>query len=80
MLPQWTLVFIAGMLTGAVSLTFIAVQIGLLYRLDSPNSEHLTADEVDFDEAEKLRSHWPVETRLENISVYPAQTRSQRSV
>ena len=70
-----TFVFAAGLLAGAGATLFIRFLIGLLYKLNSLNSEHLTADEVDFDESEECRPHWPSQTRLENTSVYPRQAR-----
>jgi hypothetical protein len=52
-----TLYFLAGFMFGAASAVFVLFLLGLLYGLNTMNSEHFHADEVDF-ESEKSRSHW----------------------
>ena len=50
MIPEsMALYFLAGAVFGAFAALFFLFLIGLLYRLDSMNSEHLCADEVDFE-------------------------------
>lgn len=54
MIPEsMALYFLAGAVFGAIAALFFLFLIGLLYRLDSMNSEHLCADEVDFDSERK---------------------------
>lgn len=49
LIPEETIVFAAGVAAGAVLAVFALFLLGLLYKLDALNSEHLYADEVDFD-------------------------------
>ena len=68
------LYFAAGVAFGAVVTVFILFLIGLLYGLNSRNSEHFYADEVnDFDEDEKPRPHRPVQKRLDGAGLHQAQ-------
>ena len=67
-----TIYFLTGFLFGAVVTVFCLFLIGLLYGLNSRNSEHLCADEVDF-ESEKPRSYRPVQKRLDGAGLHQAQ-------
>ena len=72
-----TLYVLVGFLFGAAVTTFVLFLMGLLYGMNSLNSQHFSADEVDF-EQEELRSHRSVEERLDNTRLHPAQAWQRR--
>lgn len=79
------IVFGLGWVVGVVFTVFALFLIGLLYRLNSLDSQHLCSDEIDFskstgvfNEHEKSRPRWPVQKRLGNTSLYPTQVRQRQ--
>ena len=72
-----TIYFFAGFMFGALVTVFCLFLMGLLYGLNSRNSAHFCADEVDF-ESEESRPHWSVQKRLDDTGLPSSLSASRR--